>query len=265
MTSADEPGRPEDAAQAARPLLTYKNMPVPYTTGWSSEEVTLTGSPDMMLRHPPGGGAPYVAYRDEIPGAEIRPHGVLWGRMPDTPGVGEPRFLGQNINRQKAVMERAGCSVCGGDGEVWLVPAMVWEEYLAEDGPGAPYETSDPPVCRACIPLATGTCPNLRQHGFLFLEVRKWSISGVRGYVADPITLKFPEHDNDVPLHGAVGYDAARLRLTLAKGLLVTLRGITAHTDPDRVRGLGRRRGDEQRSASGRARADRIPGPRRGD
>ena len=29
MTPADEPGRPEDAAQAARPLLTYKNMPVP--------------------------------------------------------------------------------------------------------------------------------------------------------------------------------------------------------------------------------------------
>ncbi|MFD0635362.1 hypothetical protein ACFQ9X_31255 [Catenulispora yoronensis] len=161
-------------------------------------------------------------------------------------------------------MERAGCSVCGGDGEVWLVPAMVWEEYLAEDGPGAPYETSDPPVCRACIPLATGTCPNLRQHGFLFLEVRKWSISGVRGYVADPITLKFPEHDNDVPLHGAVGYDAARLRLTLAKGLLVTLRGITAHTDPDRVGpGPPSRRRAAVRLGPGPRRQDPWPAPRR--
>jgi hypothetical protein len=246
---------------------TFKGLTVPYTTGWSSEEVTLTGNPDLRLRTPPGSGAPYLAYRDEPVGAEVRPHGVLWGRMPETPGIGEPRFLGQNINRQKAVMERAGCSVCGGVGEVWMVPAIVWEEYLAEDGLGAPYETSDPPVCRSCVPLAARQCPVLRQHGFVFLAVRKWSISGVRGYVADPHTLAFPEHDDDVPLHGAVAYDPDRLRLTLAKGLLVTLRGITAHTDPEKVSGLGRRRGDDndRRPAQDRTRGARIPAQRRGN
>jgi len=244
--------------------LTYKGLTVPYTTGWSSEAVTLTGNPSLMLREPPDGGPSYLAYHDEHPGQEVRPHGVLWGRMPDTPGVGEPRFLGQHITRQQTVMERGGCSVCGGAGQVWMVPAMLWEEYLAEDGPGAPYETSDPPVCRACIPLAAGQCPHLRTRGFVFLAVRRWSISGVRGYVADRRTLAFAATDIDVPLLGAPGYDPDRLRLTLAKGLLATLRGITAHTDPDRVRGLGRRRGDEPRPASHRARAGRVPAPRRG-
>ena len=143
-----------------------------------------------------------------------------------------------------------------------MAPAIIWDEYLAEDGLGAPYETSDPPVCQACIPLAVRQCPNLRHHGFVFLSVRKWSISGVRGYIADPHTLDFGDQDFDVPLHGAVGYDPDRLRLTLAKGLLVTLRGITAHTDPEKVTGLGRRRGDGQRPAQGRTHRGRMPAPR---
>ena len=242
--------------------LTYRGLIVPYTTQWTSEAVTLTGNPDLALREPPGGGQSYLAYRDEPAGREARPHGVLWGRMPNTPGIGEPLFLGMNITRQKEVMERAGCGVCGGTGEVWMAPEMIWEEHLAEDGPGTEYETSDPPICRTCIPLATVQCPNLRQHGFVFLSVRKWSISGVRGYLADPYTHHVSDQDTDVPLHGAVGYDPDRLRLTLAKGLLATLRGITAHTDPDRVAGLGRRRGDQP---PGRGRAARIPAQRRGD
>ena len=242
--------------------LTYRGLTVPYTAQWTSEAVTLTGNPDLALREPPGGGQPYLAYRDETPGAEVRPHGVLWGRMPNTPGIGEPLFLGMSIPRQKEVMERAGCGVCGGIGEVWMAPATIWEEHLAEHSPGTEYETSDPPICRTCIPLAMVQCPGLRQHGFVFLAVRKWSISGVRGYLADPHTRHISDRDVDVPLHGAVGYDPDRLRLTLAKGLLATLRGITAHTDPDRVAGLGRRRGDQP---PGRGRAARIPAQRRGD
>lgn len=244
---------------------THKGLIVPYTTAWSSEAVTLTGNPYLMLRTPPYGGAPYLAYRNEKPGSEVRPHGVLWGRMPDTPGVGEPQFLQMNITRQRTTMERAGCSVCGGPGEVWMAPAIIWDEHLTEHGLGAPYQTSDPPVCQACIPLALQQCPNLRQHGFVFLSVRKWSISGVRGYLADPHTLDFDGQDFDVPLHGSVGYDPDRLRLTLAKGLLVTLRGITAHTHPEKVTSLGRRRGDDQRPARGRTRDRRKPAQHGGE
>ena len=241
---------------------TYKGLIVPHTTQWTSEAVSLTGNPDLALREPPGGGQPYLAYRDELAGREVRPHGVLWGRMPNTPGIGEPLFLGMNITRQKEVMERADCGVCGGTGEVWMAPVMIWEEHLAKDGRGAAYETSDPPICRTCIPLATRQCPHLRQHGFVFLSARKWSISGVRGYLADPRTRVVGDQDVDVALHGSVGYDPDRLRLTLAKGLLATLRGITAHTDPDRVQGLGRRRGDPPPA---RGRTAHIPTQRRGD
>jgi hypothetical protein len=242
--------------------VTYKGLTVPVIAQWSSEAVTLTGNPDLILREHVITGERHLAYRDEEP--RDRRFGVLWGRMPDTPGVGTPLFASLNIARQRQIMAEAGCSVCGAPGQVWMVPAMLWEEFVAEDGAGADYETSDPPLCRSCVPVAARQCPHLSTRGFVFLAPRTWAITGVRGYVADPHTLDFAEHD--VPLHGAVGYDAARLRLTLAKGLLATLRGITVHTDPDRVGGLGRRGGAPPPfPGRARTRTARIPAPRRGE
>lgn len=252
---------PNNEPTTALPL-TYRGLTVPYIAQWTSETVTLTGNPNLVLREHVITGERHIAYRDEEP--SDRQFGALWGRMPNTPGIGEPLFASLNITRQRQAMAQARCSVCGGSGQVWMVPAMLWEQFIAEDGPGADYETSDPPLCRACVPVAARQCPNLSTRGFVFLAPHKWAITGVRGYVADPRTLDFAE--DDVALHGAVGYDAARLRLTLAKGLLATLRGITMHTEPDRVPGLGRRRGD-QPPAPGRARtrSTRIPAPRQGD
>ncbi|WP_194913243.1 hypothetical protein [Catenulispora rubra] len=243
------PSSPE-SLQSAQPRLVYKGLTVPYIAAWSSEDSPITGDPDLRLREHVVTGARHVAYADERP--EDRAYGVLWGRMPNSPGIGQPRFASLHTARQREVMARGGCQVCGGAGEVWMVPATVWADYLDVRGEGAPYDTSDPPICRACIPLAARQCPNLRQHSFVFLSVRKWSVSGVRGYVGDPHTFDFGPV-RDIALHGAVGYDAARLRLTLAKGLLVTLRGIAVHTDPDRVRSLGRRRGWEPTPSSRQA------------
>lgn len=265
MTAVDGPSSPEDAAQAVRPPIApivYRGLTVPYIAAWSSEVSDLTGNPDLLLREHVITGHRHIAYRRERDGD--RAHGVLWGRMPDTPGDGQALFAHLHGPRQREVMERGGCQVCAGPGEIWMVPASVWAQHLEVRGEGAPYDTSDPPLCRSCLPIATRQCPNLSDSGYLFLAVRKWSITGVRGYVGDPETAWFgPERD--IALHGAPGYDPDRLRLTLAKGLLATLRGITAHTDPERVTGLGRRRGDDP-PARGRARtrAARIPAPRRG-
>jgi hypothetical protein len=247
---------------ATTPPLLHRGMTVPYVVQWSSETVTLTGNRDLVLREHVVTGQQHIAYRDEQP--SDREFGALWGRMPETPGLGEPLFASLNIARQRRAIAEARCSVCGGAGQVWMAPAVIWEEFLAEHGPGADYETSDPPLCRACVPVAAAQCPNLSRRGFVFLAPRKWAVSGVRGYVADPHTGAYAE--DDVALPGAVGYDPARLRLTLAKGLLATLRGITVHTDPDGVHGLGRRRGD-QPPAPGRARnrrSARIPAQRQG-
>lgn len=257
MSLASDPSRPEEPPQTATPPLVYKGLTVPYIAAWSSETSNLTGDPNLVLRTNTT-GQQYLVFLDEGPGD--REHGVLWGRMPNTPGIGQAQFASLHGTRQREVMARGGCQVCGGPGEVWMVPASVWAQYLQVRGEGAPYDTSDPPICRSCIPVATRQCPNLSTSGFLFVAPRKWAITGVRGFIGNPVTGEFSP-ERDVALHGAVGFDAARLRLTLAKGLLATLRGITVHTDPDRVRGLGRRRGDEQRPGRSRTRAARIPAP----
>jgi hypothetical protein len=258
MSLESGPGSPEEPAQTAKPTLVFKGLRVPYIAAWSSETSDLTGDPALVLRTNYATGQQYLVFLDEGPGD--REHGVLWGRMPNTPGVGQAQFASLHGTRQREVMARGGCQVCGGPGEVWMVPASVWGQYLQVRGEGAPYDTSDPPICRSCIPVATRQCPNLSTSGFLFLAPRKWTITGVRGFIGNPATGEFgPERD--VPLHGAVGFDATRLRLTLGKGLLATLRGITVHTDPDRIHSLGRRRGEEQRPVQRRPAP--IPAQRR--
>lgn len=236
--------------------LTYKGLTVPHIAAWSSETSTLTANPDLILREHLITRERHIAYADEQP--QDRKFGVLWGRMPDTPGVGRALFASLHTTRQREVMARAGCQVCGGVGEIWMVPASVWDQQLAVRGPAAPYDTSDPPLCRACIPTATRQCPNLSTRGHLFLAARSWAITGIRGYVADARSLAFGLEE-DIALNPATAHDAARLRLTLAKGLLATLHGITVHTDPDRVHGLGRRA--DQLPAPART---PLPAPRRG-
>jgi hypothetical protein len=169
--------------------LTYKGLAVPHIAAWSSETSTLTGNPDLILREHLVTRQRHIAYADEQP--EDRRFGVLWGRMPNTPGVGHALFASLHTARQREVVARAGCQVCGGVGEIWMVPASVWDQQLTVRGTAAPYDTSDPPICRACISIATRQCPNLAKRGYLFLAARHWAITGVRGYVGDPGSFSF--------------------------------------------------------------------------
>ena len=96
MTSADEPGRPDRAGGAAPNL---QNMPVHYTR-LVALGGGLDGSPDLMLRHPPGGGAPYVAYRDDPRRGGEAARGAV-GPDADTPGVGRAALPRQNVNGRR--------------------------------------------------------------------------------------------------------------------------------------------------------------------
>lgn len=264
---ARRPAAPPPLPQAAEPLV-YRGMTVPYVTAYSAEVSEATSDPDLVLRPYPDGSRRLV-FLDERPGE--RDHGVLWGRMRSARGEGVPAFASLHTGRQKEIVEAAACQICAGPGELWLTPATVWEEYLAVRGAGAPFETSDPPVCRTCLPTATTQCPNMRGHGWVVLAAKTWTITGVRGYVADPERGLFGD-DTNVALPGARNHDPAKLALTLAKGLVVTLNSITAHTDPARVRGLGQRRELPQPPAPPpvapsvvTAYVVRIPNPRTGD
>jgi hypothetical protein len=217
----------------------YRGSRVPYVTAWSSEIKQETADPHLVLRTPVPGADPYTAYTDERFGD--RSHGVLWARMGDSPGHGTPRFASLHTARQRAVMHTATCQICTAPGELWLAPVSVYERHLSVRGAAAPYETTDPPVCRACLPTAISQCPNLSTRGYVFLAPRRWDTAKVRGFVADPDTLDLGDY-TDIALPAHPRHDPRRARLALAKGLLATLHEPHAHTDL-RAAGLGPRSG----------------------
>ena len=216
----------------------YRGMRVAYVTAWSSEVPQDASDPHLVLRAPTDGADPYTAYTDERFGD--RSHGVLWARTGDSPGYGRPRFASMHTARQRAVMHAAACQICTGPGELWLAPATAYEQHAAANGPGAAYESTDPPICRACLNQAISQCPNLRSRGYVLLTPRHWEISKVRGFVADPETLECGDY-TDIALPAHSDFDPRRARLALAKGLIATLHDPIAHTDL-RATGLGPRR-----------------------
>jgi hypothetical protein len=159
--------------------------------------------------------------------------------MPSSPGTGVPKFASLHTARQRKVMHAARCQICTGPGELWLAPATVYETHLQVRGANAPYETTDPPLCRACLPTTISQCPNLSSRGYVFLAPRRWETTKVRGFLADPATGEFGDY-TDIALPAHPRHDPARLRLALAKGLLATLHEPHPHTDL-RAAGLGPR------------------------
>ncbi len=145
----------------------------PYITQWS-EEV----EPPSHLVERPGHG---IAYLDENL-TDRDDHGVLWYRTPSRPGHGHPLFRNVHPLRQRRAMRRLLCGVCGkpadrdDDGVLWLL------RDFRDDWPGWPdgMGAIEPPVCLACVPLASRMCPSLRK-GAVAVRVRHAPIAGVRG------------------------------------------------------------------------------------
>ncbi|MEY9861385.1 hypothetical protein ABH935_007026 [Catenulispora sp. GAS73] len=223
--------------------LVYKSMTVAYVTSWDSEAPEDTTCPNLVLRQHVAGGA-WLRYTDEAPEVD-RQYGVLWTRVPWSPGIGKPQFKQLHALRSRRVMARGQCQICradasGGNG-VWMTPATVFAEYLATRPAGTPFEASDPPLCRSCVPIAAAQCAHMATTGYVFLAPRTWQITAVRGAVANPHTLEFTD-DQVVPLTSPDPFRAADLlRRTLAKALVAELRDFQVYTDPDACPGLGQR------------------------
>lgn len=219
------------------PRWRYKGVPVPYIAAWSAELATDIASNDLILRTNPFTGQAQVRYRDEDPIDRDR-HGILWHRVANAPGHGKPMFAEIHTHRQRRAMSRALCQICIAPAELWMTPEMLWKEHQAKHGPGAPYPTFDPPVCRNCAEMAARHCPELGR-GHLYLAPRAWAITAVRGQVADPVHGGFSQPRTLALPNATRTPDHTALRLILAKGLIATLYGAEPHRAPDAVPGLG--------------------------
>jgi hypothetical protein len=231
------PGQARYQASGRWPL-TYRAVPVPYVVAWSTEGATDVASDHLVLRAEPFTGRFQVRYRDEQATDRDR-HGILWHRVAWAPGSGTPLYAEIHTMRQRRAMSRSLCQVCASPAQIWLTPALLWDEHLSEYGPAAPYPTNDPAVCRPCADTAARYCPELIR-GRIYLAPRAWAITGIRGQLADPggdftdpRTLRLPTATSNP--------DRAALALMVAKGLVATLYGPVPHTQPDAVAGLGER------------------------
>ncbi|RKN43027.1 hypothetical protein [Streptomyces hoynatensis] len=162
----------------ARSLRTWgpKGLPVPYVVRWSGEVVVTDR--DLIVRADGRG----LGYRDERPGDRDR-HGVLWARLTEEPGGGQPEFRCMHPARQRRAMLERLCQVCGGpadrNGKGWL---FVLGRPGREDGvPGWPEGAlcTKPPVCEPCAGVAVAHCPHLGEPAFV--RVRKPRVWGVFG------------------------------------------------------------------------------------
>lgn len=220
--------------------LVYRGVPVPFIASWDSETPSGTTSPDLVLRKHEAGGA-WLLYLDEQP--NDRQYGVLWTRVPWSPGAGRPQFAGLHAIRQRMCLSRGRCQICSGPADLWMVPATVYAEYQATCEPGEPFESHNPPICRSCVPLAARFCSHLSSTGYLFLAPRTWQVTAVSGAVADPAAPGgFSSSTTTVPLSGPDQQAIAMLlRRTLAKGLVAALTDFQVFTDPEACPGLGER------------------------
>lgn len=154
------------------PMTIPRSLVVPHITSWSEEQGSLT----RLVVGPRGGRLPG---RDPVrPGR--RRHPVASDA--DQDGGGRPDFGRVHPLRQRRVMRRLLCQVCGGPadkderGTLWLL-----EDHRA-DWHGWPNGllTAHPPVCVPCAREAVRFCPNLLA-GHVAVRVGASQVCGVYG------------------------------------------------------------------------------------
>lgn len=152
-------------------------VPVPYITQWSSEEPAPVRPVQRHGR---------LAFADERR-MDRDSAGVLWRRIPSTPGRGKPVFGAVHAIRQRTAMAALRCQVCAGPadrnrhGTLWLVGEDAEEPGSWPQG----METMHPPVCLPCAALSLRACPHLRRP-HAALRVRRCTPAGVYGALYGP-------------------------------------------------------------------------------
>jgi hypothetical protein len=170
---------PQDLTEP-RPGATYRGGVVPYISTWSSEQLRTRSK---VIVQPLTG----IGYLDETPDDRDE-HGILWRRMPSSPGMGRPEFGNVHTARQRQAMQHLLCQVCSGpadqtaEGTLWLL-----KDHRG-DWPGWPHRmgVTEPPVCLPCALTASRTCPALGREGHVALRVTGCPVSGISGPLYQP-------------------------------------------------------------------------------
>lgn len=210
-----------------RPPRTWQDGLVPWLTPWSGEQI-----PAQPVTWAVGPRGAFLGLHGEAP--TDRHMGVLWLRMPATPGVGTPEFAGAHALRQRTAMDRLLCQMCGGptigsrdDGRVLILMAAAGGRPISSGE-----RTSSPPIHAHCARLAVQHCPPLRRRGWVaaLVDHTAMPLWGYAGLLYDPVTLRqIPPPNGDT--HQVPAEDERRLRWLQASRMLVTLEDIEPVTD----------------------------------
>ncbi|WP_202233038.1 hypothetical protein [Actinacidiphila reveromycinica] len=224
------PARENDARQRADRRRFGAFAPterVPFVASWSSEAAE---QPEVTMRR---GRLAYVAERPY----DRDSNGILWRRVPSSPGRGRPQYGKVHFLRQRLAMDGLLCQVCGcsaredaaaDDGVLWLLrdDPGTWSEEVV---------TGHPPVCLPCAWQSVRACPHLRG-GYAAVRVRRFVPSGVHGVLYRPgLPRPVPQ---DV---GAVDFGDDRMPGVQAAQLMMRLEDFrTVDLEAEcRARGLG--------------------------
>ena len=192
-----------------------RSLVAPYITTWSAEI-----DPPASMVVVPGVG---VGYADER-AVDRGSYGILWQRAGWRPGEGRPVFGRVHPIRQRRAMRKLLCQVCGGradqtdDGVLWLL------QDHRDDWPGWPNRmgVTEPPICRACVPVAVRLCPALRK-GAVAVRAGQFPLVAVRGclYTAGPGRRPIAVREGTVP------FDSPMIRWVRASNLVRELTDCT--------------------------------------
>lgn len=196
-------------------------VPVPFITLGAAETLIDV----EVVRNSHGVG---IAFADES-AHDRDSRGVLWDRRLTLPvdRRGRPDFSGVHPVRQRRVMLRLLCQVCGGpsdrtdEGTLWLLPAGPSAKPPAPGSSGQEF-TPHPPVCLSCAPLAVRFCRPLRE-GFTALRVKDVEFAGVFGQVYEPDVFGRLQRRSSA----FVEYGDRRTRWTVAAQQCAVLLGTT--------------------------------------
>ncbi|WP_050373468.1 hypothetical protein [Streptomyces acidiscabies] len=197
-------------------VRTWNGLRVPWIAPWSGEQTP----PVRLVRQHNGHGEERIGYPDE--NRSDRRDGVLWVRMPATPGTGKPDFAGLHPLRQRQAMTHLLCQVCG----TATVGTREDERHLflvhgTGDNPLREGQTTvAPPLHETCALQSLRDCPHLRR-GWTAALVGRIGIWGVAGTLHHPDTLSPLEE-----LIPARYEDERHLRWTLAAREVVSLHDV---------------------------------------
>jgi hypothetical protein len=161
---------------------------VPFIASWSSE---TAAQPEVTMRRG------RLAYLNERP-YDRDSNGILWRRVPSTPGKGKPQYGKVHFLRQRQAMDGLLCQVCGrsaasddsGDGLLWL----LGEDPDDRSTWPAEVVTGHPPVCLRCAWRSVRVCPHLRKR-YAAVRVHRFALSGVHGVLYRPGFPRPVPHD----------------------------------------------------------------------